>query len=163
LIESLLPVIAVILMLVAIAASILPVVPGPALVWAIGLIYAILTNFQQVGVLSLVVMTILMILGSTTGWWMQALGMRAQGGSVLSIIGAMIGGLVGTFAIPMPLVGTLIGIVGGALVFEFLRVRQLRPALRSGTSAATGYVLGILVEGGIALLIVVVFVISVLL
>ena len=41
---------------------------------------------------------------------------------MLSIIGAMIGGLVGTFAIPMPLVGTLIGIVGGALIFESLRV-----------------------------------------
>jgi uncharacterized protein YqgC (DUF456 family) len=89
--------------------------------------------------------------------------MRAQGGSTMSIIGALIGGLVGTFAIPIPIAGTLIGIVGGALGFEFLRVRQLRPALRSGTTAATGYVLGVLVEGGISLLILVVFVLSLLL
>ncbi len=150
-------------MIAAIAASILPVVPGPALVWVIGLIYALLTGFQQVTALSLIVMTALMILGSTTGWWMQALGMRAQGGSTMSIIGALIGGLVGTFAIPIPIAGTLIGIVGGALGFEFLRVRQLRPALRSGTTAATGYVLGVLVEGGISLLILVVFVLSLLL
>ena len=158
--ESVLGIIAVVLMIAAVVASLLPVVPGPALVWAIGLVYAVLTGFAHVTWLSISLMTILMILGSTTGWWTQILGMRADGGSCLSILGALVGGLIGTFAIPIPLLGTVIGLVLGALLFEFARVGEFRQAMQSGGVALRGYLLSVLVEGGISILILAVFVIS---
>lgn len=159
-IESLLAIIAVVLMILAIGASFLPVIPGPALVWAIGLIFAVMTGFSRVTWLSVALMTALMILGSTTGWWMQALGMRQHGGSCLSIIGALAGGLLGTFLIPIPFVGTLIGLVGGALILEFAKAGEFRRALQTGSAAVSGYLQSILVEIGIGLLILAVFIFS---
>ncbi len=160
--ESVLLIIAVVLMIIAIIASFLPVVPGPAIVWAIGVLFAGLTEFRQVTVLSVALMTILMILGSTTGWWMQALGMKAQGGSCIGVAGALLGGLIGTFAIPIPFLGTLIGIVLGTLVVEFAHVGEFRQALQSGNVAIKSYLLSVVVEIGISTLILAVFSASVL-
>ena len=89
--------------------------------------YAALTGFTHVTWLSVGLMTVLMILGSTTGWWTQILGMHAEGGSCLSILGSLVGGLIGTFAIPVPFLGTIIGLVLGALLFEFARVGGIPP------------------------------------
>ncbi|MFC1960052.1 DUF456 domain-containing protein [Chloroflexota bacterium] len=152
-----------ILMILSILASLLPFVPGPALVWAIGVIYAALTGFESVSMFAVIIMTILMIIGSTTSWWTQALGMRTQGSSCLSMIGSMVGGLIGTIVIPIPFLGTLIGIVIGALIFEFARFGEFRRALRTGSAAATGFILAIIVETTIAIVIAGVFVLSVLL
>ncbi len=161
--ETLLLIAAFILMAISIIASFLPFVPGPALVWAIATIYAALTGFQHVGVPGVVIMTALMILGSTTSWWVQALGMKAQGGSCLAVIGALIGGLVGTFAIQIPFLGTLIGIVAGSLLFEFARVREFRQALRTGSAALSSYLLVILIEIVLSLVMLGVFILSLLL
>ena len=153
---------AILLMLLALPASLLPAVPGPALVWAIGVIFAVLTGFARVGWPSVAVMTVLMVLGSASGWWMQALGMRSQGSSCLAILGALLGGLVGTFAIPIPILGTLLGLVMGAILFEFLRAGELNLAIRTGGAAAAGYALSTIVEVGISLLIFAVFIASLL-
>lgn len=158
--DSLLALIAVVLMVLAIIASLLPVVPGPALVWAIGTIYAVLTNFQQVTGLSIAIMTVLMLIGVTSGWWMQAAGMSAQGSSCLGIFGGLVGGLVGTVLIPVPFLGTLLGLVVGTLIFEYARVGEAAKAARAGSAAITGYVLSIVVEGIISLLILAVFLLS---
>ncbi|MBN1967436.1 MAG: DUF456 domain-containing protein [Anaerolineae bacterium] len=159
--ETLLAIVAIVLMVIAIVASALPVLPGPLIVWLIGVVFAALTGFARVTWLAVGVMTVLMALGSTTGWWMQALGMKAQGGSCMSILGALFGGLIGTFVIPIPILGTLVGLGLGALLFEFARVGDVRRAAQSGSAALSGYVLSVIVEMGIGGLILVVFVISV--
>lgn len=155
--ETLFLVVVLVLMFIAAMASILPFVPGPVLVWAIGLLYAVLTKFGPISVPTVLLMTALMLIGSSTAWWTQTLGMKAQGSSPLSIIGALVGGLIGTFAIPIPVLGTLIGLVFGSLLLEFARVRKFRVALRAGNAAVRGYVLSALVETGISILILIVF------
>ncbi len=156
--ETVLTALAIALMLIAMLASIIPFIPGPALVWAVGVVYAALTGFQRVTWAGVALMTVFMLLGVTSGWWMPALGMRAQGGSCLSILGALIGGLVGTFVIPIPIIGTLFGAVIGATLFEFARAGELRAALHSGGAAVMGYLLGLVVEFAMSALIFVVFV-----
>jgi uncharacterized protein YqgC (DUF456 family) len=77
----------------------LPLVPGPALVWFSAMIYALATNFSSVGVLPIIILTLLMILGSTTNLWMSALGVKAVGGSVWGILGGFAGTIVGMIAV----------------------------------------------------------------
>lgn len=158
--DSILLALALILMIIAAIASILPVVPGPALVWAIGLLYAAVTGFERVTAFPAILMTLLMLLGSTSGWWMQAAGMKAQGGSWTAIIGGLLGGLVGTFAIPVPIIGTLLGVIGGTLLFEMLRVGDANEAARSGGIALKSYLLTLVTETGVSALIVLVFAIA---
>src|SRR5207237_6545576 len=72
-------------------AAVLPLVPGPALVWFSAVIYAIFTNFTDVGPIPLILLTLLMILGSTTNLWMSLLGVKATGGSIWGVLGGMVG------------------------------------------------------------------------
>ncbi len=158
--ETLPLVITLLLMILAVLASLIPMIPGPALVWAIGLLYAVLTGFARVSTLAIIIMTALMLLGSTSGWWMQILGMKASGGSWVGVFGGLVGGLIGSFAIPIPIVGTLIGVVAGTLLVELLRVGDAKEAAKSGRIALKGYLLTLLTETGISALIVIVFAIA---
>lgn len=158
--ESSLLTLAVILMGVGLVVSFIPLVPASLLMWLIGSISAYLDNFNRVPVVSVIAMTVLMILGSTNELWLPLLGIRAAGGSCWSSIGAFIGGIVGTFAIPIPIVGTIIGYVVGALLFELARLRELARAIQAGRSAFKSFFINYLVQVGICFAMFAVFVAS---
>ncbi len=139
-------------------AAVLPLVPGPALVWFSAVIYAIMTGFADMGPVPLIILTLLMILGSTTNLWMSLLGVKATGGSMWGVFGGMIGMVIGLLLL-FP-IGALIGAVVGALGVELLRTGDLRKALKIGGGTAGGYILGVVAEFLIALLMDIVFVVS---
>jgi uncharacterized protein YqgC (DUF456 family) len=160
--ESGLTIIACVLMVVALLVSLLPFLPGPLLLWGISLGYGLLTNFERLTVLSAVVITVLMLIATTKDIWLPLLGMKTQGASCSSAFGMIIGGLVGTFTIPIPIVGTLVGAMIGAIVLELLRIGDMQKALQAGGFAFRSFVLGMLTEFGFNLLIVLAFFASVL-
>ncbi|NDJ63345.1 MAG: DUF456 domain-containing protein, partial [Chloroflexi bacterium] len=94
-----------VLMVGALIVSLIPIVPGPALLWAISVLYAALTNFEMLTLPWLIVITLLMILASTSDFWAPFLGIRTRGASCSSIFGTIVGGLLGTFLIPIPILG----------------------------------------------------------
>lgn len=154
--EGLLLIGALLLMAFGTFAAVLPVVPGPALCWFAAMIYAIGTNFQSPGILVLIVLTLLMILGSTTNIWMSALGVKVTGGTVWGILGGLAGMLIGTLLF-FP-IGALIGVVVGTLGVELLVSRDWRKALRIGGATAGGFVLGVVAEFLVALVMDIVFI-----
>jgi uncharacterized protein len=159
--QGLLLVAVLVVMAFGVFAAVLPVVPGPALVWFAAVIYALLTGFREIGLLPIVIMTLLMILGSTTNLWMSVLGVKVTGGSFWSVIGGTLGMLIGLIVF-FPL-GALIGAVVGAVGIEILRTGDLRKALRIGGGTCGGFLLGVIAEFVIALAESVVFVVSLLL
>ncbi len=159
--QGLLLVAVLIVMAFGVFAAVLPVVPGPALVWFAAVIYALLTGFSEVGWVPIIILTLLMILGSTTNLWMSALGVKATGGSIWSVIGGTIGMLIGLILF-FPL-GALIGAVVGALGAELMRTGDLGKALRIGGGTCSGFLLGVIAEAGIALIMSIIFVISLIL
>ncbi|MEP7284763.1 MAG: DUF456 domain-containing protein [Chloroflexota bacterium] len=159
--ETLLLVPALIVMIFGTIAAVLPVVPGPALVWFAAIIYALATNFRVVGVIPIVILTLLMILGSTTNLWMAALGVKVTGGSFWGVLGGMLGMLVGT-VIFFP-IGAIVGAVAGTLSAEFVHTRNGKQAVAAGSGTLIGYLLGVVAEGVIALAMTIIFVISLLL
>ena len=154
--DILLLIVALLLMAFGTFAAVLPVVPGPALVWFAAMIYAIGTNFRSPGIVTLIVLTILMIIGSTTNIWMAALGVKVTGGTVWGIIGGLIGMLIGTLLF-FP-IGALIGVVVGTLGFELLASGDWRKALRIGGATAGGFLLGVVAEFLVALIMDIVFI-----
>lgn len=149
-----------VVMLITSFVAILPILPGPALVWAIAMIYGVLTNFTVVSPLTAIVITLLMIIGSTTEFWTPIFGMRVRGASCSSIAGTLVGGLAGTFLIPVPIFGTLLGAVGGAVALELLRLGDLQKAFRAGSFAFESYLWSVVLEIGFSFLIVIIFSIS---
>jgi uncharacterized protein YqgC (DUF456 family) len=155
--ESGLTVIAGVLMVIALFASLLPFLPGPFMLWVISIVYGILTGFQHLTVLSAVVITALMIIATTKDIWMPIVGMKTHGVSCSTAFGMFAGGLVGTFAIPIPILGTLIGAIVGAILLELLNLGDLQKALRAGSFAFKSFIFGMATEFGFNILIVLVF------
>ncbi|HLU08885.1 MAG TPA: DUF456 domain-containing protein [Oceanobacillus sp.] len=150
------------LMGIALIISILPFVPGPAILWGISLAFGILDNFNRLPVLAFLFMTFLMIAGSTTDFWMPLLGMKARGATLGSTLATIVGALAGTFFIPVPVLGTLAGAMTGALAVEFLYVGNARRSMRAAGLALESYILSIFVEFIINVCIVGVFIFSLL-
>ena len=136
--------------------SIIPFMSGPLVMWALVLTYAALSNAFPLP--AFIIITVLMIAGITTEYWLPLLGVRVEGMSCLGAVGSMIGGIVGTLVIPVPILGTIIGLIVGAMLIEHARIRQWRRTLQAGGAALKLYVWGVAIGFGFSLLILLVFV-----
>lgn len=159
--ETTLFVLALVAMFLCSLASFLPYIPGPVLVWSVGALYIAFTGIDLTTFAGLVVMSGLMVVGATADFWMQFFGLRLQGGSCLATVGSMVGGVLATFLIPIPIIGTIIGIVAGAWAFELLRSQEMDPALLAGKAAFQVYLLSAVTEFISSLLILGVFAVAV--
>ena len=114
--------IAVILVLVGIAGTILPALPGLPLVFAGMLLGAWAGDFAYIGVPTLVVLGVLTAFSLVVDFWATALGAKRVGASGKAVAGAVIGTFVGIFFGP---IGLFAGPFIGALAGELLHVRRL--------------------------------------
>lgn len=142
--ETTLIAIVVIIMIIALMISIIPFIPGPALLWAIAVIFAVLDGFDRMTIPAVVIMTLMMVVGSTSDLWMRWLGMRSRGTSCWGVLGSFAGGIIGTGF--MPIIGTLIGAILGALLVEFMRLGDVKIAMDAGRATMEAILLSILIE-----------------
>lgn len=99
---------------------------------------------------ALVLLVLLGVLGEVLEFLLGAVGSRKAGGSIfaagMSILFSIIGGVVGTFALPIPVVGTLVGACAGAFAGSVLGDvavgRSPVVAMQAGRGAAVGRFLG---------------------
>ena len=171
--ETILIGLAAIMMIGVLLISIIPLIPGPLLMWLAAMAFGVaegvisgggLTGgFHRLHPVAAVIMTVIMLVGSTSEFWMPVLGMRAQGASCWGSLGTLLGGIAGTFFIPMPICGTMIGAVAGALLFELIHVGDAREAFKVGGLAVRVYFMELAVEYGTSIVIFAVFVASLLL
>lgn len=148
-------------MAIGLLLAFIPIMPGTMIVWIIGMVAAVLDQFQHITPTAAVIMTAIMLLGVSSDFWLPALGVKTGGMSCLAAVGSLIGGLLGTFFIPVPLAGTLIGTALGAGVVEWARLRRVQGALTAGRSAAKLFVIGYVVELATSIAIFVTFVVSI--
>ena len=161
--QSILFILTIIVMIGALFVSIIPYISGALLMWALALVFGLLTSFSLLPLPVMGVLTALMIAGATTEYWMPLLGARVPGMSCLGAVGSLVGGIVGTFMIPIPILGTIIGMIAGAMLIEFTRLRDLSRAVRAGRVALQVYLWGIVVEFGVSLVMMLIFIGTVLL
>lgn len=146
-------VIAGILVLVGLAGTILPVLPGLPLVFLGMLLAAWAGGFAQVGVGTLVALGVLTLLSVAVDFWAAAVGARRVGASKLAIIGAVVGTLFALFLGPLGLfVGPFLGAVAGELIHgRRLDHAGVGQATRVGFGTWLGIVFGIALKLMLAL------------
>ena len=88
------------IMAVGLFGMIVPIYPGVVIIWAAVLIHGLATGFAVLEIWVLVVITVLMIAGTLVDNLLMGGKARQAGASWLSIGGALLAGLVGTFAFP---------------------------------------------------------------
>lgn len=139
---TLLLILATVLMLVTLVLAFIPILPGPLMPWAVAIVFGALTGWQRVTPLAAVIMTLLMLVGVTADYWRPLLGAKTTGMGCRTSLGSFAGGFIGTFLIPIPLLGTVIGLIAGALLMELAQFGDLKKAMGAGRAALKQFVVG---------------------
>lgn len=130
---------AVVLVLVGVAGTVLPVLPGPPLVFAGLLLAAWADGFQRVGWPSLTLLAGLTLVTLAIDLLGASWGAHRVRASPWALAGAALGGLLGLFA---GLPGLILGPFVGAAAGEYYARRELAAAGRVGLAAWLGIVVG---------------------
>lgn len=132
---------AILVMLVGVAGTFVPALPGLPLIWLAMLGYGFVEGFQEITWPFLIIALLVVILAQVAEYYSRALGARKFGASRAGTWGAVIGSLVGLFFMP---IGLVVGPFLGALVAELIAGRQTHEALKAGIGGLVG-VLGSMV------------------
>lgn len=146
-IQTLYYVLAGILILVGVAGTVLPALPGLPLVFGGMLLAAWAGGFEQVGVAMLVLLGLLTVLSLGIDFLATAMGAKRVGASRLALVGAVVGTVVGLFFGP---IGLLTGPFVGALAGELIHGREVRQATRVGFGTWLGILVGTVLKIGLA-------------
>jgi uncharacterized protein YqgC (DUF456 family) len=136
-------VIAGILILVGLAGTILPALPGTPLVFVGMLVAAWAGGFQEISGWTVALLGVLTALALLADFLATLLGARGFGASNWALVGAAIGAVVGLF---LGIVGLLIGPLLGAVAGELIAGKGMKQAMHAGVGAAIGFVVGTLAK-----------------
>jgi len=148
-------ILAIVLIVVGVAGTVLPALPGPILVFAGVALAAWIDDFARISGWTVGVLGVLTVIAWAVDYVAGALGAKKAGASGLAIAGAAIGTLVGIFTglwglVFMPLVGAGVG--------EYLARKDAWHASRVGVATWLGMLLGTVAKVAIVFLMVGVFV-----
>ena len=147
---------AVLLVVLGLAGSLLPVIPGAPMIFAGLALAAWAEDFVYVGWGTLLVIGILAAVSYAVDFVAGSLGARRFGASRRAVVGAALGAIVGLF---FGLPGILLGPLVGAVLGELSARRSLGGAGRAGLGTALGLALGAAAKLALALSMVGVFVV----
>jgi len=147
-----------IIMGVGLLGAILPLIPGPPIVWLGALYYAWRTQFLEVGIATLVVLGILAIVGGTSDWWLGYLGARHGGASGWATLASFVGGIAGLIVFSVP--GMIVGSLAGVVAVEYLRHRDWQRVMRASRGYLAGWLLSAVVEVAVCVVMIVLFLVA---
>lgn len=146
-----------ILILAGLVGTLLPILPGPPLVFFGLWLAALIDDYRHVGTPTLVLLGLLVLLTVAIDFFASALGAQKVGASKQAVSGALIGSLVGAFfGIPGLLIGPFVGAVAGQLLAR----SQLEQAARVGFATWLGMLIGALAKLGLSLAMIAIFLVS---
>ncbi|MEP6607257.1 MAG: DUF456 family protein [Burkholderiaceae bacterium] len=148
-------VVAIALILLGVAGTVLPALPGVPLIFGGVLLAAWIDDFQLISVFTVVVLAVLAVIGIVIDYVAAAISAKRAGASKEGIIGAAVGTVAGVFSglwglLFMPLVGAAVG--------EFLAHQDALRAGKVGAATWFGLLIGTAVKLAIAFTMIGVFV-----
>jgi uncharacterized protein YqgC (DUF456 family) len=147
--------VAVAMVVVGVAGTVLPAIPGAALVFAGTLLAAWIDDFTRISGWTVGVLAVLTLLAFAADYVAAALGAKKAGASWLAMLGAALGTLAGVMT---GFVGLLFMPLAGAALGELVAQRDLRRAGKVGIATWLGLLVGTAVKVAIVFTMVGVFV-----
>lgn len=149
----------IVLIVVGLAGTVLPALPGTLFVLGGIVLGAWIDDFVHVGATALTIVTVLAVLAWVLDYVAGLLGARKAGASRQAIIGAALGTVAGLF---MGLVGVFFMPLVGAAIGEWLARRDHGRALHVGVATWLGIMAGMVSKVVIAFMMVGVFIVALL-
>lgn len=137
--ELFVKILAIAIMLIGIAGSVLPVIPGIPLVFFAILGYGWYEGFHLVSVKYIAIIGALTLLSVLVDYVAGVWGAKKAGSSRMGMLGALIGVVIGIFFGP---IGILVGPWLGALAGEYLVLRDVNQAINVATGTLVGMFAG---------------------
>ncbi|MEY2664266.1 MAG: hypothetical protein RIT04_74 [Candidatus Parcubacteria bacterium] len=136
-------IVATIFLLPGIVMALVPGLPGLLYMFIIACIFGLVNSFvnlsgTEVGILAAIV-GIAMLIDMFSG----VVGAKWGGAHWSSLFSGIIGLVVGTFIIPIPILGSLIGLFLGVLISEWYITRDMRKAQKAALGSLAGSAVGI--------------------
>jgi uncharacterized protein YqgC (DUF456 family) len=131
--------VAIALILIGAAGTVLPALPGATLVFGGIVLAAWIDGFTRIPVWVLVILGVMTALAWIVDFAAAALGAKRAGASKLALVGALIGTLLGVLT---GLWGLLFMPLAGAAIGEYAAQRDLRRAGKVGLATWVGLLLG---------------------
>ncbi len=148
------------LILLGLAGTVLPALPGTLFVLGGIVLGAWIDGFTRVGWGTVTVVTVLAVLAWALDYAAGLMGAKRAGASRQALIGAAFGTVLGLF---MGLIGVLFMPLVGAAVGEYLARKDQRNAVRVGVATWLGIIVGLIAKVVLAFVMVGIFVAALLL
>lgn len=117
----------------------LPVLPGLVIMWIALGVYGLALGFGTAGGWIFAVQTILMLIGVFIDNVLMGAKAKVSGASWLSLGIAGLAAFIGTFVIPIPILGGLAAAVGALILAEYVRLRDVQLAWQSTRGLLIGW------------------------
>lgn len=153
--DAMLWILAVAMIVAGVVGTVLPMLPGPLLVFAGLLLGAWIDGFARVGVATVVVLGVLTVLSWLVDYLSGVMGAKKVGATRQAIVGAAIGTVLGVFT---GLWGLLFMPLAGAAIGEYLAIRDHVRATHVGIATWIGMMIGAVLKIAITFLMIGVFV-----
>jgi uncharacterized protein YqgC (DUF456 family) len=145
----------VVLMAAGVVGTVLPVIPGAALIVAGAALGGWIDDFTRVSLVTVAMIGVLGFIGIAIDMVAASLGAKRVGASPLAVTGAAIGTIAGIFSglwglLVMPFIGAAIG--------EFIAIRNVERAGRVGVATGVALVVGAIVKIALAFMMIGIFV-----
>ncbi len=147
------------LIAIGVAGTVLPALPGTALVLAGAVLGAWIDGFTRVGGGVLTVLAVLAVVSWVLDYVAGVMGAKRAGASRQALIGAAVGTVVGLF---MGLVGVLFMPLVGAAAGEYLARRDHEGAMKVGIATWLGLMVGMVAKVVIAFVMLGLFIVALL-
>ncbi len=135
--ETLITILAGVLMFVGLAGVFLPILPGAVLIWGAALGYGLLVGWGESGGWLFALITLLGLAGLGAEIWVTGTGAKVAGASLWSLLAGLALGVVGLVFASLP--GALAGLVVGTMMAEYLRRKNWEQAVKASLGTLAGY------------------------
>ena len=138
---------AFLLILVGLAGTIIPALPGIPMIFAGAWLIAYMEDYMYFGWGTLIALGVLTVISIIIDWVSQTMGAQKAGATKMGLTGALLGTIIG---IPFGLVGIFLFPVIGAFVGEMIGHRDMRKAGKVSWATWIGMIAGIAAKLAIA-------------
>ncbi len=149
----------VVLMLVGILGTVVPMLPGPVLLFVAGGLHTLLMPEHGMSLWGLGIMALLLAGTFAVDFLSGAVGSKWFGGSRWGFWGVLVGGIAGLFFGPL---GLIFGPLIGGFAFEvFFAKKKFNPAMKATWGTVVGTTMGMVLKLGLSIAMVVCFLVDV--
>jgi uncharacterized protein YqgC (DUF456 family) len=136
--------------------AVYPILPGVFAVYGALFVYGLFFSFSDFGVWFWIIQTLIVLIIIVADYAVSAMGVKKFGGSRASMIGSIIGLMIGPFVIPA--FGLILGPFIGAVLGELIIGTSFGAAVKAGVGSVLGFFASVVVKVILQLAMIAVFV-----